>query len=117
MSAYPDVTLNCIRVSEVEGSCPQGEEPLEWILLTNHEVTSVEQALKCVDWYRCRWYIEEFFRLLKKKGFAIEDIQLENIQSLEKNILLADQICLAQISCNTHRSQWGVVRAVQISLP
>ena len=97
-SAYPDVTLNCIRVSEVEGSCPQGEEPLEWILLTNHEVTSVEQALKCVDWYRCRWYIEEFFRLLKKKGFAIEDIQLENIQSLEKNILLVSYATMLTIT-------------------
>lgn len=87
-NAYSEVCLNCIRVSEVESTCPQGEEPLEWILLTNHEVTSVEQALQCVAWYRCRWYIEEFFRMLKKKGFAIEDIQLENVHSLEKNILL-----------------------------
>lgn len=87
-NAYSEVCLNCIRVSEVESTCPQGEEPMEWILLTNHEVTSVEQALQCVAWYRCRWYIEEFFRMLKKKGFAIEDIQLENVHSLEKNILL-----------------------------
>lgn len=96
--AYPNVTLNCIRVSEVESSCPQGEEPLEWILLTNHEVTSVEQALQCVAWYRCRWYIEEFFRLLKKKGFAIEDIQLENVQSLEKNILLVSYATMLTVT-------------------
>jgi hypothetical protein len=96
--AYPVVSLNCIRVSEVESSCPQGEEPVEWILLTNHEVTSVEQALKCVVWYRCRWYIEEFFRLLKKKGFAIEDIQLEKVQSLEKNILLVSYATMLTIT-------------------
>lgn len=58
----------------------------------------MEQALKCVDWYRCRWYIEEFFRLLKKKGFAIEDIQLENIQSLEKNILLVSYATMLTIT-------------------
>lgn len=96
--AYPVVSLNCIRVSETESSCPQGEEPVEWILLTNHEVTSVEQALKCVVWYRCRWYIEEFFRLLKKKGFAIEDIQLEKVQSLEKNILLVSYATMLTIT-------------------
>ena len=95
---YPVVCLNCIRVSEVEDSCPQDEEPVEWILLTNHEVTSVEQALKCVAWYRCRWYIEEFFRLLKKKGFAIEDIQLEKVQALEKNILLVSYATMLTIT-------------------
>ena len=97
-SAYTEICLNCIRVSEFGGSCPKGEEPLEWILLTNHEVTSLKQALQCVSWYRCRWYIEEFFRLLKKKGFAIEDIQLEDTQALEKNIMLVSYATMLTIT-------------------
>ena len=84
-----NVRLNCIRVSEINDSVPHGSKPVEWVLLTNHEVTSVEQALQCVNWYKCRWFIEELFRLLKKKGFAIEDIQLEDTECLEKNILFA----------------------------
>lgn len=87
--ADASVKLNCIRVSEANDSVPQGEEPIEWILLTNHEVNTVDQALQCVSWYKCRWFIEELFRLLKKKGFAIEDIQLEDTKCLEKNILFA----------------------------
>lgn len=87
--ADANVGLNCICVSEVSDTVPHGEKPTEWILLTNHEVNSVEQALQCVNWYKCRWFIEELFRLLKKKGFAIEDIQLEDTECLEKNILFA----------------------------
>lgn len=88
-AADMDVRLNCIRVSEVPGSVPQGGKPVEWILLTNHKVESAGQALQCVSWYRCRWYIEELFRLLKKKGFAIEDIQLEDTECIEKDILFS----------------------------
>lgn len=83
------IKLNCICVTETNESVPHGNTPIEWILLTNHEVTNVQQALQCVNWYKCRWFIEELFRLLKKKGFAIEDIQLEDTECLEKNILFA----------------------------
>lgn len=84
-----NVRLNCVMVTECSETVPHGEKPVEWILLTNHEVNTVEQALQCVNWYKCRWFIEELFRLLKRKGFAIEDIQLENTTCLEKNILFA----------------------------
>lgn len=59
-------------VSETEASVPEGKQPIEWVLLTNHDVTSVADAMQCVEWYKCRWYIEELFRILKRKGFMIE---------------------------------------------
>lgn len=83
------VRLNCICVRESIETVPQNSKPIEWILLTNHDVDTAEQAIQCVNWYKCRWFIEELFRLLKKKGFAIEDIELEDITCIEKNILLA----------------------------
>ena len=87
--ADANVRLNCIRVSESSDSVPHGAAPIEWILLTNHEVATTDRAMQCVNWYKCRWFIEELFRLLKKKGFAIEDIQLEDTECLEKDILFA----------------------------
>lgn len=83
------VRLYCIQVSEVLSTVPAGQTPLSWTLLTSHEITSTDQALECVEWYKCRWFIEELFRLSKRKGFCIEDIQLENQESIAKNILIA----------------------------
>lgn len=88
-TADANVRLNCISVSETGDSVPLNGKPIEWLLLTNHDVNTVGQAIQCVNWYKCRWFIEELFRLLKKKGVAIEDIELEHTVSLEKNILFA----------------------------
>lgn len=89
---------NCIRVSEAESSVPEGENPIEWVLLTNHDVTNTSDAIKCVGWYKCRWYVEELFRILKRKGFMIEDIQLEKTECVEKNILFAAYAALQTIT-------------------
>jgi Transposase DNA-binding len=46
-----------IRVWEEQ--TPEGEEPLEWVLLTSVLTTTLEQAWERVDWYRQRWLVEE----------------------------------------------------------
>jgi len=55
-----------------------------WRLLTTHHIASFEQAVQMVEWYKMRWYIEEVFRLLKNKGYRIEDSQLESGWALRK---------------------------------
>lgn len=57
-------------------------------------VETVEQAIECIGWYRCRWLIEELFRVLKRKGFMIEDAQLETVSALQKLILISLQAAL-----------------------
>ena len=88
------VTLQCIHVKEKPSSVPPTETPIEWRLLTTHTVDTVEQALECIEWYRCRWFIEELFRVLKKKGFMVEDAQLETAAALEKLLLISLQAAL-----------------------
>lgn len=90
----PAVTLYCIHVKEKASSTPQGERAIEWRLLTTHVVKSVEQAIECIGWYRCRWLIEELFRVLKRKGFMIEEAQLETVSALQKLILISLQAAL-----------------------
>jgi len=51
------VTVWVMRVWEEQA--PQGEEPLEWILLTSVPTTTLEEAWERVDWYRCRWSVED----------------------------------------------------------
>ena len=66
----------CLVAKETEP--PDGDKPVEWRLLTNLEVTNLEQAARMIDWYRARWEIEMFFHVLKN-GCRIEALQLREI--------------------------------------
>jgi hypothetical protein len=55
---------------------PKGEEPIEWLLLTSLPVEDFSGACLVVQWYRARWEIELFFRVLKQ-GCQIERLRLE----------------------------------------
>lgn len=69
-------TLNFVDVHEVEPVA--GQPPIHWRLLTTHKVDSLMEALAIVDLYRRRWSIEQLFRTLKKQGFDIEGIRMED---------------------------------------
>jgi len=60
---------------------PQGEEPIEWMLLTSLAVEDLVTAQAVVDWYRCRWEVEMYFRVLKQ-GCQIERLRLEKDRRL-----------------------------------
>lgn len=62
---------------------PAGEEPVQWILLTNLPVHTLEQATQLVDWYRLRWRIEMLFDALKNIC-GIEQAQLREAAALQK---------------------------------
>jgi len=53
---------------------------LEWILLTTIE-PALYSAVVQVDWYACRWLIEEYHKCLKT-GCGIEARQLETAEAL-----------------------------------
>ena len=78
----PKLKLNAVRVEEVDP--PEGVKPILWLLLTTHEVASLEDALQIVGWYRARWTIEQVFRTMKTQGFAIEDSQIETPEVMAK---------------------------------
>jgi hypothetical protein len=70
-----------VRVWEPEP--PDGEEPLEWVLLTSVPVESAVQAWQCVDWYTMRWTVEDFHRCLKT-GCSIEKRHLQSYEDLTR---------------------------------
>lgn len=56
----------------VEKNPPADATQVEWLLLTTIEVSSVKQALKCIQYYCRRWRIEEWHRVLKSGCRVLE---------------------------------------------
>lgn len=81
------VTLTLVEV--VERNPPTGTEVVHWRLLTTHEVADAPAAWQIVDWYKMRWTIEQFWRLLKLQGLKLEDSQLETAERLIKLTAIA----------------------------
>jgi hypothetical protein len=81
------VPLTLVEV--IERDCPTGTEAVHWRLLTTHEVTDAETAWQIVDWYKMRWTIEQFWRLLKLQGLRLEDSQIETAERLIKLAAIA----------------------------
>jgi Transposase DNA-binding/Transposase DDE domain len=71
----------------IEQTPPEGEKPLEWMLLTNIAVTTLEEALEIVEYYKCRWSIETFHKILKS-GCTVEKCRLQTAERLKKYITL-----------------------------
>jgi hypothetical protein len=74
-----------MAVREIDA--PPGEEPLEWILLTNVPVENLEQANERLDWYECRPVVEELHKG-QKSGIDIEGLRFEYAGRLEPAIAL-----------------------------
>ena len=85
----PQIGLEVVLVREVNP--PANVTPLEWLLLTNVPVLSLEDAVERVQWYRCRWQVEIYFRVLKS-GCHIEQCRLGNAARLERFIALKSVI-------------------------
>lgn len=83
-----------VKVWIVEAKEPGKSDGIVWRLLTTHPVNSYQEALQIIEWYRMRWFIEEVFRLLKNKGYRIEDSQLESGWAIRKLTILILQTIL-----------------------
>ena len=75
----PPVSVNVVLVREI--APPLGEDPVEWILVTNLPIENVEQVREVIQYYCVRWMIEIFFRTLKS-GCRVEERRFETIDRL-----------------------------------
>jgi hypothetical protein len=82
----PPVTLTAILVREEHP--PAGiDEPIEWLLLTNTAVPSLDEAVQVVGWYCGRWQIEVYHKVLKS-GCTVEACRLQTADRLQNYIAL-----------------------------
>ncbi len=88
----PKMKVWAIRVWEIDP--PEGQERLEWILLTNEPVTSFAAAYRVVGWYECRWVIEEFHKGMKT-GCKTESMQFTTQDRLKPAIAVLSVVTLS----------------------
>jgi hypothetical protein len=89
--ALTPVRVNCIILKEPRP--PKDTEALEWILLTNLKIKDTDDALEKVEWYKKRWTIESFHKVMKS-GFNVEKSQLQSVDRLKKFISLVSVLAV-----------------------
>lgn len=75
--------LNAVEIQVVhckEIDTPEGEQPVEWFLITSVPIKTVERAIEIVSWYLCRWLIEMYIKILKS-GCKIEELRFESYEA------------------------------------
>jgi hypothetical protein len=84
-SKLTPITLRVVMAKEIDP--PAGEDPIEWILLTNLEVENLEEALRVIALYCLRWQIEVFHKILKS-GCRVEQAQFKTAERLRPRIVM-----------------------------
>lgn len=94
---------------------PRGVEPLEWFLLTNQRVDDAMTARRVIEYYECRWTVEEYHKA-QKTGCDIEDLQFCYAERLEPMIALLSVVAvtLLQLRDASRRSDAQTTPANEI---
>jgi hypothetical protein len=74
-----------VQISEID--VPAGNQAVCWNLLTNVPVETINDAIERIAWYKRRWAIEEFHKILKS-GCTVEKCRLETAERLTRYITL-----------------------------
>jgi hypothetical protein len=83
--SWQPITLYAVLAREI--NTPVGQEPIEWVLLTDWKVDSLKMAVRLVRWYSLRWGIECWHQTLKDVC-KIEKRQMESAAALERALVL-----------------------------
>lgn len=80
------VQVSVVRVVEQE-TVPEGEEPIEWMIITTVAVNSLAEAVEVVAAYAQRWKVERYHYVLKS-GCGMEKLQLESADRIERALAI-----------------------------
>ena len=77
--------LQLVHVREEQ--VPEGVERLEWFLLTSLAVQTRQDAERMLEWYRLRWRIEDWHRVLKS-GCKVEYLGHRRGERIERAVTI-----------------------------
>jgi hypothetical protein len=90
---HGDEPLPLYLVVARESYPPNGEEPIEWLLLTNEVVQRFADAWRVAAWYEGRWVVEEYHKG-QKTGVGVEQLQFTAVERLQPAIALLSAVAL-----------------------
>ncbi len=67
------ILVYAVYATEID--CPDGETPIEWMLLTTEVVADIHAASMILRWYSYRWRVEEYHKIFKS-GCQVERYRL-----------------------------------------
>jgi hypothetical protein len=70
-----------------ETNPPKGQEPVDWMLLTDWKIDSPKMARRMIRWYGLRWGIECWHQVLKDVC-RVETRQMKSDQALSRALVL-----------------------------
>ena len=108
-----DIRYNLVEVKELGSWNENKRHRINWILLTTLNVKSIEEALEVVGFYKKRWNIEEFFRLMKSEGFNIEQTELEKGSSIRKLTIMIMEASMLILKLKSGRSVESTIRLIE----
>lgn len=85
-----------VRMSIVwvrEAGAPRGVQPIEWVLYTSLPAKTFEESWKIVEYYECRWLIEEYHKALKT-GCSVQRRMLRDADRLEAMVGLMSVVAV-----------------------
>lgn len=83
--SWRPIRLYAVMAREVDP--PQGQEPIEWVLVTDWKVDRFKMAVRMIQWYSVRWGIECWHQTLKDVC-KVEKRQMESATALERAVVL-----------------------------
>lgn len=89
------IDVTAVRVWETKA--PAGEEPLEWLLLTNEIISNSQDLRRVVEWYTARMQIEEFHKT-QKSGMGVENCQVQSVKKLAAVVGLLSVLSVALLN-------------------
>ena len=79
------VQLSAVHIIETEP--PEGEEAVQWYLLTSLPIDSFDAAREVIAFYLQRWRVEDYFRVLKS-GCRVEHLAFRTADRLQRAIAI-----------------------------
>lgn len=92
------IEVNVLHVFEQDA--PHGQEPVDWLLYTTEPLDTAKQIENVVDYYRCRWQIEELNKALKT-GCVVQERRLESLDALSTVLALSLPIAVELLALRT----------------